>query len=173
MDNFTLNGRIIQAADGGLLVRSVRRTLDAKSSATADLWIPFTVLRVIDVAGKLVIDEAWLQERLGAAPQSYLSPASPEVARIPPPTLVPERSGLVQGHRWLYEQHHGPVPVGLECDHLCLNRSCVRPDLEAVTCRENLLRGLTLPANGRRALGRRWQRADVGFVQWIRSIFGI
>jgi hypothetical protein len=59
MDNFTLNGRIIQAADGGLLVRFVRRTLDAKSSATADLWIPFTVLRVVDVAA------SWSSMRLG------------------------------------------------------------------------------------------------------------
>jgi hypothetical protein len=34
------------------------------------------------------------------------------------------------------------VPTGLHLDHLCGNRSCVRPDhLEPVTQRENTLRG--------------------------------
>lgn len=47
-------------------------------------------------------------------------------------------------HRWGWEQMHGPVPDGLQLDHLCRNRACVRPDhLEPVTCKENLLRGDT------------------------------
>jgi hypothetical protein len=37
-------------------------------------------------------------------------------------------------HRWLYEQTIGPIPEGLEIDHLCRVRHCVNPDhLEAVT----------------------------------------
>jgi hypothetical protein len=50
-------------------------------------------------------------------------------------------------HRAAYEILVGPVPAGLELDHLCRNRSCVNPDhLEPVTHRENLLRGSTGPA---------------------------
>lgn len=48
----------------------------------------------------------------------------------------------VIGHRWLWEQLCGSVPVGLELDHLCRNRRCVRPShLEPVTRQVNILRG--------------------------------
>lgn len=45
-------------------------------------------------------------------------------------------------HRLAFEAFRGPVPEGLELDHLCRVRSCVNPaHLEAVTHRENLSRG--------------------------------
>jgi hypothetical protein len=45
-------------------------------------------------------------------------------------------------HRVAYELWVGPIPDGLEIDHLCGVRHCVNPaHLEAVTHRENLLRG--------------------------------
>lgn len=45
-------------------------------------------------------------------------------------------------HRFAYERFKGPIPSGLEIDHLCRNRRCANPDhLEAVTPRENVLRG--------------------------------
>ena len=31
----------------------------------------------------------------------------------------------VLAHRWAYEQEHGPIPGGMEVDHICHNRSCV------------------------------------------------
>ena len=47
-------------------------------------------------------------------------------------------------HRFSYELLVGPVPVGLELDHLCRVRSCVRSDhLEPVTHLENCRRGET------------------------------
>lgn len=50
-------------------------------------------------------------------------------------------------HRFAYETMVGPIPEGLDLDHLCRVRACVNPaHLEPVTRRENLLRGETLPA---------------------------
>lgn len=48
----------------------------------------------------------------------------------------------VKAHRWSYEHFVGPVPDGLELDHLCRNRGCVNPaHLEPVTHLENVRRG--------------------------------
>ena len=50
-------------------------------------------------------------------------------------------------HRVSYVLSNGEIPKGLVIDHLCRCRSCVNPShLEAVTQRENLLRGDTLIA---------------------------
>lgn len=47
-----------------------------------------------------------------------------------------------QAHRLAYLDLVGPVPVGLELDHLCRNRACVNPaHLEPVSHRENVRRG--------------------------------
>jgi len=47
----------------------------------------------------------------------------------------------VRAHRWLYEQLVGPVPAGMDLDHLCRVRACVNPDhLEVVTRSVNLAR---------------------------------
>lgn len=49
----------------------------------------------------------------------------------------------VRAHRIAYELLIGPIPEGLELDHLCRNHSCVNPrHLEPVTHKENCLRGL-------------------------------
>ena len=50
-------------------------------------------------------------------------------------------------HRLTYEKYVGVIPDGLVIDHLCRVRSCINPShLEAVTSRENSLRGIGEPA---------------------------
>jgi hypothetical protein len=50
-------------------------------------------------------------------------------------------------HRVAYEWFRGPIPAGLDLDHLCRVRNCVNPyHLEAVTRQVNLLRGETFTA---------------------------
>jgi hypothetical protein len=50
-------------------------------------------------------------------------------------------------HRYAYEQLIGPIPEGLSLDHLCRNPRCVNPaHLEPVTHRENVVRGIGVPA---------------------------
>lgn len=48
----------------------------------------------------------------------------------------------VSAHRWAWESINGPIGSGEVVDHLCRNTLCVNPaHLEAVTERENILRG--------------------------------
>lgn len=53
----------------------------------------------------------------------------------------------VRAHRWIYQLSVGPIPPGLQLDHLCRVRRCVNPDhLEPVTAQTNVLRGDGLAA---------------------------
>lgn len=50
-------------------------------------------------------------------------------------------------HRVAYEALVGPIPEGLQIDHLCRVTRCVNPEhLEPVTQRENVRRGHNSPA---------------------------
>lgn len=54
-------------------------------------------------------------------------------------------------HRVVYEATYGPITAGLVIDHLCRNRGCVNPQhMEAVSSRENTLRGEGLSAQNAR-----------------------
>lgn len=53
---------------------------------------------------------------------------------------------IVFAHRAAYEHWVGPIPSGLELDHLCRIHSCVNPaHLEPVTHAENVRRGYAGP----------------------------
>jgi hypothetical protein len=54
-------------------------------------------------------------------------------------------------HVMYYKRAHGPVPPGMELDHLCRVRNCVNPDhLEVLTRAENINRGYSPPAVNKR-----------------------
>jgi hypothetical protein len=56
--------------------------------------------------------------------------------------LLVNADGSLLAHRVVYELLVGPIPDGMELDHLCRNPSCVRPShLEPVTHAENTRRG--------------------------------
>ena len=56
---------------------------------------------------------------------------------------------LLYAHRVAREALVGPIPKGLESDHLCRNHACVHPlHIETVTHRVNLIRG-SMPAVNR------------------------
>jgi hypothetical protein len=54
-------------------------------------------------------------------------------------------------HRYAYELLVGPIPDGMQLDHLCRVRLCVNPaHLEPVTARENTMRSEALTARNAR-----------------------
>ena len=56
--------------------------------------------------------------------------------------------GSRHAHRIAYELARGPIPKGMELDHLCRISSCVNPDhLEPVTRKENIRRGVVSEVN--------------------------
>lgn len=56
---------------------------------------------------------------------------------------------LQVAHRVMWELVKGPIPTGLELDHLCKQKSCVNPDhLEPVTHKVNLQRAKGRCKNG-------------------------
>jgi len=58
--------------------------------------------------------------------------------------LGTRETGIGLVHRVVYELHRGPIPVGLEIDHLCRNRWCCRPEhLQAVPHAVNSYRGVS------------------------------
>jgi hypothetical protein len=80
------------------------------------------------------------------------------------------RQRRVYAHRFAYELLVGPIPDGLEIDHLCRNPRCVNPEhLEPVTHAENILRGEAPSAHNARKThwvrGHRFNRENTYVVK--------
>lgn len=55
------------------------------------------------------------------------------------------KSVMYQAHKVSYEHFVGPVPEGLEIDHMCKVRGCVNPEhLQVITHKENVPRRRTI-----------------------------
>lgn len=65
--------------------------------------------------------------------------------------FTPESYRSIGAHRQAYLLAYGAIPDGATIDHLCRVRNCVNPaHLEAVSNRENILRGEGAPARNAR-----------------------
>ena len=87
----------------------------------------------------------WSKVSIGTANECWpwLSTKRPDGYGVMQVGSLKDRSRrVIRAHRFAYAQEHGPIPDGLELDHLCRNRACVNPvHLEAIARRENILRG--------------------------------
>lgn len=56
--------------------------------------------------------------------------------------FYPTPHSQIAAHRWVWQSLVGPIPDGLQIDHLCRNKGCVNPDhLEPVSFTVNQHRG--------------------------------
>ena len=85
------------------------------------------------------------------------------------------RRKQVYAHRFMWERRHGPIPPGLQMDHLCRITLCVNPDhLEAVSQAENLRRGDGTRLSEWQVRAMRRAREEVGLTtHQLAEAFGV
>jgi len=75
-------------------------------------------------------------------------------------------------HQFYYEKARGPVPPGLNLDHLCRQRACVNPDhLEIVTSAVNTQRGVRTKLTPEQVMGIRHQSGRS--ASELAGVFGV
>jgi hypothetical protein len=71
----------------------------------------------------------------------FMGSLSKEYGKIGGDSKTDGGGRILWAHRVSYELHKGPIPIGLELDHLCRVRCCVNPNhLEPITDIENAKR---------------------------------
>jgi hypothetical protein len=86
----------------------------------------------------------------------------------------PSQQGGQMAHRWRWEQDNGPVPEGLQLDHLCKLRRCVNPaHLEPVTPLQNARRSKSCKLSDEQArdIYRRKLRGEA--TRYIADLFAV
>jgi hypothetical protein len=79
-----------------------------------------------------------------------------------------------QAHRLTYILLRGPIPDGMEPDHLCRNRWCVNPwDLELVTHTVNMRRGIHTVLNPEKVIAIHEARATGLSLRALGRAFGV
>lgn len=87
---------------------------------------------------------------------------------------IPETRTQVHAHRYAWQRANGPVPEGMQLDHLCRIRHCVNPQhMEAVTQAENVRRGAGTKLTAEGAERIRSRRAAGESLKIIARDFGI
>jgi HNH endonuclease len=78
-------------------------------------------------------------------------------------------------HRYVYERERGPIPNGLQLDHLCRVRACVNPShLQPVSRAENIRRGRKAKLGHHGALLVRWTFATTDLPRYeIADMVGV
>lgn len=75
---------------------------------------------------------------------------------------------MSMAHRVVYEHEVGPIPEGMEIDHLCRVRNCLNPQhMEVVTRRQNVRRGTSGEAT--RTMWRSKETCARGHSDWAWS----
>ncbi len=78
---------------------------------------------------RLIVGECWVPKK-GKHPTGYYSIGI---------RIGDNKYKNIRVHNLSYEAFVGPIPEGLELDHLCRNKGCFRPEhLEPVTHNENM-----------------------------------
>jgi hypothetical protein len=87
---------------------------------------------------------------------------------------VSRRQRHKKAHHVYWEKLHGPIPKGMQLDHLCRNPRCVNPDhLELVTPTENLRRGNSTKLDVVQVRQIRQELDNGGFIPVIANKFQI
>jgi hypothetical protein len=82
--------------------------------------------------------------------------------------------GNQYSHRVYYEKAHGPIPKGMDLDHLCRNPFCVNPDhLEPVSHKENVRRGKATRLNARMVAEMKRRRSEGETYRSLAESFGV